>query len=151
MIDYLPLLNLKLGGNCLINGNISVFQKVINLYISCKLDPWPRNLNADFTLVNCLFGAEFNWNAHCDKYGYSGYSIEFNARSQFLLPDGSWGKNIIIFGVDNSSSVNVDNRKKNVLVLSKGSTQRSDDTAVTTNIQLILQIQKNIFFVKSVL
>ena len=47
--------------------------------------------------------------------------------------------------------MNVDNRKKNVLVLSKGSTQRSDDAAVTTNIQLILQIQKNIFFVKSVL
>ena len=57
MIDYRPLLNLKFGGNCLINGNISVFQKVINLYISYKLDPWSRDLNADFTLVNCLFGA----------------------------------------------------------------------------------------------
>ena len=29
-----------------------------------------------------------------------------------------WGKNAIIFGVDNSSSVHVDNNKKFILVLS---------------------------------
>ena len=48
---------------------------------------------------------ELTKSADPDKYGYSGYGIGFDARSQFSLPDGSWGKNVIIFGVNNSSSV----------------------------------------------
>ena len=32
-----------------------------------------------------------------DKYGYNAYVIRFDARSQFSLPDGSWGRNVIIF------------------------------------------------------
>ena len=32
-----------------------------------------------------------------DKYGYKAYVIRFDARSQFSLPDGSWGRNVIIF------------------------------------------------------
>ena len=30
------------------------------------------------------------------------------------LPDGSMGKNVIIFGVDMSSSVHIDNKEKNI-------------------------------------
>ena len=68
-------------------------------------------------------------NANPNKYGYSSYGIGFDARSQFSLPDGSWGKNVIIFGVNNSFSVNVYNKKKNILVLAKCSTEEVDDTA----------------------
>ena len=39
--------------------------------------------------------------------------------TQFLLPDGSWGKSVIIFGVNNSFSVNVYNKKKNILKVLK--------------------------------
>ena len=49
--------------------------------------------------------------------------------TQFLLPDGSQGKSVIIFGVNNSFSVNVYNKKKNILVLAKCSTEEVDDTA----------------------
>ena len=38
---------------------------------------------------------------------YRGYGIGFDPRSQFLLPDGSVGKNVIMFGVD----------MKNILIL----------------------------------
>ena len=39
-----------------------------------------------------------------------------DARESFLLSDGTWfGKNIIIYGVDLSSTVHVDNRKKRYL------------------------------------
>ena len=68
-------------------------------------------------------------NANPNKYGYSCYGIGFDARSQFSLPDGSWGKNVIIFGVNNSFSVNVYNKKKNILVLAKCSTEEVDDPA----------------------
>ena len=70
-------------------------------------------------------------NADPNKYGYSGYEIGFDALSQFLLPDGSWGKNVIIFGVHNSSSVHVENKKKNILVLGGGSTEGLADTTIT--------------------
>ena len=61
-------------------------------------------------------------NAELDKYKYSGYGIGFDSRSEFSLPDGSVGKNVIIFGADMSSSVHIDNKKKDVLILGKGPT-----------------------------
>ena len=33
---------------------------------------------------------------------------------QFLLTSGEWGKNVVIFRVDNSSLVYADNRKKDI-------------------------------------
>ena len=41
------------------------------------------------------------------------------------------GKNFIIFGVDMSSSVHIDNKNKDILVLGEGQTQRLDDTTLT--------------------
>ena len=35
------------------------------------------------------------------------------------------------FGVDNSSSIHIDNKKKDMLVLGKGSTQGLDDATIT--------------------
>ena len=84
-----------------------------------------------------------NKNADTDKYGYSGYGIEFDARSQFSLPDGSWGKNIIIFGVDNSSSTHFDNRKNDILVLSKGPTQKLDDTTIIAEAKYPISFTKS--------
>ena len=52
-------------------------------------------------------------NADVDKHGYSGYGIGFDIRSSFLFPGGvGCGQNVIIFGVDMSSSAHIDNKKK---------------------------------------
>ena len=68
-----------------------------------------------------MFGAvKLTKNADPDKYKYSGYSIGFDSRLQFSLPDGSMGKNVIIFGVDMNSSGHIDIKKKNILILGKG-------------------------------
>ena len=48
-----------------------------------------------------------------------------------LMVDGRFGKNVIIFEADMSSSVLVDNKKKYILILSKGLTQGSYDTKLT--------------------
>ena len=37
------------------------------------------------------------------------------------------GKNVVIFGVDNSSSMHIDNKKKGILVLDEGPTERLTD------------------------
>ena len=78
-----------------------------------KLDIWSQYLNFDFTLRYYLCrGVKLTINADSDKYVYSGYSIGFDLRSKFSLPDGSVGKSVIIFGVDMSSFVHIDHKKK---------------------------------------
>ena len=41
------------------------------------------------------------------------------------------GQNVIIFGADMSSSVHIDNKEKDILVLGEGTTQGLDDTILT--------------------
>ena len=55
-----------------------------DLYISYELDTWWKDLNTDFTVGNCLFGAvKLSKNADLDKYKYSRYGIGFNSWSKF--------------------------------------------------------------------
>ena len=76
------------------------------------------------TIKNCLFGAvTLTKNADIEKYKYSGYGIRFDRRSGFSVPNGGFGQNILIFGADMSSSIHIDNKKKDILVLGRGPTQ----------------------------
>ena len=110
-------------------NNISILKKVINLCISYTLSPRLKKINTDFTLSNCLFrSVKLTKNADLDKYKYTGYSIRLNSRVEYSLPDGTVVRNVIIFGVDMSSSVLIDNKGKDILILGKGSTQGLDDT-----------------------
>ena len=59
-----------------------------------------------------------------EKQGYSDYGIEFDRKSSFSFPNGGFGQNLIIFVVDMSSSAHVDNKKKDILILGEGPTQR---------------------------
>ena len=71
-------------------------------------------------------------NAGPDKYKYSGQGIRLAGRGSFSLNDGNgFGKNVIIFGADMSSSVHLDNNKKYIMILGDGPTQGSDDTTLT--------------------
>ena len=73
-----------------------ILKKVVHLYIIYKLNTWSRDLNTDFTLHNCFFGAvKLTKNADLDKYGYSGYDIEFDGRSQFSWSNGICGKKLL--------------------------------------------------------
>ena len=51
-------------------------------------------------------------NADIDKYGYSGYGTGFDRRGSFSFPGGGYCQNVLIFGVDMSFSVHIDNKKK---------------------------------------
>ena len=43
---------------------------------------------------------------------YSGYGIGTDRRGHFSFPDSEFGQNVLIFGVDMSSSTHIDNKKK---------------------------------------
>ena len=130
-VDYHVLPDKKFNGHCLVNNNISIAKKVINLYISYRLGSQLRFFNTDFALGNCLFGAvKLNKHANLDKCKYINYGIGFDSRPEFLLPDGSYGKNVNIFGVDMSSSIHVDNKRKDILTFGEKPTQRLDDTTL---------------------
>ena len=117
-VDHHLLPDISFNGHCLINDDISIPKKIINLYISNILSPSLRNLNTDFKLNNCLFGSvELTKDADSDKYKYSGYGIGFDSRSEFSFTDGNMGGNVIVFGADISSSEHIDNKNKDILIL----------------------------------
>ena len=78
--------------------------------------------------------------ADIDKYGYSSYGIGFDRKGFFSHPSGGTGRNVIIFGVDMSSSTKINNRKKDILILGKGPSQGLEHTlSAEKYIQIILQ------------
>ena len=64
-----------------------------------------------------------------DQYSYFGYDVGCDSHEFFSFSncDGC-GKNVIIFGVDNSSYLHADNRKKDIFFLGKNPL---DDIAIT--------------------
>ena len=82
--------------------------KIVNIYIVYELDK--TYIVATPTLVNSLFGTvSLTKNADFDKYKYSGYGIGCDRGSVYSVGNGI-GRNVIIFKVDMSSSVHVDNK-----------------------------------------
>ena len=62
--------------------------------------------------------------------------------SEFSFSDSSVG-NVIIIGVDMSSSLYVDNKKKAIIILGKGSTQGLDDTTLTAEAQYSITFSRS--------
>ena len=103
----------KFNGSCLQQSNILyTHSAIVNIYIGYELGASGSHDN-DPTLKNYLFGAvSLAKNADIDKCKYSGYGIGFDRRSSFSFPSCGFGQNILIFGVDMSSSTHIGNKKK---------------------------------------
>ena len=108
-------------------------NNVVNLFVIYELNRW---------LKDCLFGnVKITKNTDPDKYSYSGYEIGSNSCSIFSIPNIHCGKNAIIFGVDVSSSVHIDNENKDILILHKGPTQGLDNTTLTAEAEYYINFQ----------
>ena len=123
-LDYYGTkIKIKFTGSCLKQSDhIFTHKKVVNIYIVYELaassshDSYP-------TIKNCLFGAvTLTKNADIEKYKHSGYGIGFDRRSSFSFSSGGCGQNVLIFGADMSTSIHIDNKKKDILVLGRGPT-----------------------------
>ena len=128
---YVTKTRVKFTGSCLKQSKVSYTHgKVVNIYIVYELGTSSSH-NNDLTPKNCLFGAvTLTKNVDIDNYGYSGYEIGFDRRSSFSFPGVEFGQNVLIFGVDVSFSIHIDNKKKEILVLGKGPTQGLEHTLI---------------------
>ena len=84
---------------------------IVNAYMLSDLHNWPNNPLRNFTLKNGLFGAtSILKNNYTEKWMYSGYGIAFDRKVEWSFGN-DYARDVIIFGVDNSSSSHADNCK----------------------------------------
>ena len=116
LIDFVGnKIKVKFNGSCLKQSNKISYThgKIVNIYIVYEINKKDNTIISDPTLENCLFGAvTLTKNADIDKYGYSGYGIGFDRKGEFSFSGGGYGQNVLIFGVDMSFSIHIDNKKK---------------------------------------
>ena len=147
-IDYYDIskIRIKFNGSLLSEFLPPVnHRKIVNIYIVCEITSNYSDINYP-TLENCLFGSvKLTKNADIDKYGYSGYGNGFDRETSFSLGD-EIGKNVIIFGVDMSSSRKIDNIIKDILILGKGPTQGLEHTLSAEKMYSINFTKKNTKF-----
>ena len=105
-LDYLGAkIKVKVSGSYLKQDKITYTHgKIVNIYIVYEISK--NYYISDYpTLEKCLFGAfSLNNNADIDQDKYSGYGIGFDRKGEFSFGSRGFGKNVIIFGVDLSSS-----------------------------------------------
>ena len=128
----------KFSGSCLKQDKVTYTHgKIVNIYIVYEINKKDNTIIGDLTSKNYLFGAvTLTKNADIDKSEYSGYGIGFDRKGEFSFPGGGYGQNVFIFGVDMSSSIYIDNKKKRYISLRVGS---------NTRIRTYFNCRKNVF------
>ena len=121
-------IRLKFNGSWLKLDKVTYNHRtVVNIYDVYEINK-NYNISIYSTLENRLFGAvSLNKNTDIDKYENSGYGIGSDRKGTFSFDNGV-GRNVIIFGVDMSSSPHIDNKKKDTLILDKAPTQGLEHT-----------------------
>ena len=99
---------------------------IVNIYIVYRLRP---SITSDMTLESCLFGT-VKITKILKINTYSGYDIAFDSKRSFSHPSGGYGKNVIIFGADLSSSIHANNTANNILVFGKEFIQGINGTTI---------------------
>ena len=106
-------------------------NNVINMYCVYELQTVTASRDDTFTIQNALFGAmQITKNSHTPKYKYKGYGICFDEGGTFSKGNINNGRNVLIFGVDESSLVHANNKGNNIYVMGDLFVQRINDTTL---------------------
>ena len=73
---------------------------------------------------------EITKNTGTSKYNYKGYGICFDEGGTFSMGNINNGRNILIFGVEESSVVHSNNKANNIYVMGDGIVQEINDTTL---------------------
>ena len=109
--------------------NMQIFNNdIINIYCVYKLDPISSSGDNTFTVQNALFASmQITKNANTSKYKYKGYSICFDEGGMFSIGNINNGRNVLIFGVHESSLVHINNKGNNMFIMDNGFVQGIND------------------------
>ena len=120
----------KFSGSCLRQDEATYNHgTMVNIHIVYEISR-NHNISSYPASKNCLFGAvSLTEHVDIDQYQYSGYGIEFDGKGEFSFGNG-FGRNVIIFGADMTSSVHTNNRTNNILVLGKDFVQGLENTTI---------------------
>ena len=104
-------------------------NNVINIYIVYKIEPIFRV--SDYAIQNALFGGvKITKNAtDTSKHKYEGYGICFDEGGTFSKGGINNGRNVLIFGVHESSLVYANNKANNIYVMGDLFVQGINDTS----------------------
>ena len=144
-LNYLVTkIRVKFSGNCVKQDKITYTNaKIVNIYIVYEINKKDNTITSDPTLENCLFGAvTLTKYVNIDRYGYCGYGIGFDRKGSFSFSGGRYGQNVLIFGVDMSFSVHIDNKKRNIS-LRVGPAQELERTLTAEKMYSINFIERN--------
>ena len=107
-------------------------DNIVNIYIVYLIDPTSNSRNTDYTVQNALFGGvKITKNAtDTSKHKYEGYGICFDEGGTFSKGGFNNGRNILIFGVHESSLVHANNKANNIYVMGDFIVQGINDTTL---------------------
>ena len=108
-------LYVSFNGNYFEQDLITIPYNVINIYCIYQLDPISSTRNTDYTIQNALFGAmKITKNTDSSKNNYKGYGLCFDEGGTLSKGNINNGKNVITFGVHESSLVHANNKANNI-------------------------------------
>ena len=108
-------LYVSFNGNYFEQDLITIPYNVINIYCIYQLDPISSTRNTDYTIQNALFGAmKITKNTDSSKNNYKGYGLCFDEGGTLSKGNINNGKNVITFGVHESSLVHSNNKANNI-------------------------------------
>ena len=82
-------------------------------------------------MQNALFGSiQITKNADTSKYKYEGYGICFDEGDTFSICIITNGRNVLIYGVHESSLKHANNKANNIFVMCDGFVQGINDTTL---------------------
>ena len=139
-------MRVKFDGSHLKQENITFFhKKVVNICIVYEINLWVFLEAYNFILGNSLFEVvKLSKNADPDKYKYSCFHLWFDASGRFSLSDGNgFGENAVIFCADMILSVNIDNKKNDILILGTDPTDGLDNTKLTAEKEYSIKLLIN--------
>ena len=124
-------LHVLFNGNYFVQDIITIPNNVINIDCVYELQPISPSRDDTFTRQNTLFGAmQISKNDDTSKYKCKGYGICFDEGGTFSKGNINNGRNVLIFGVHESSLVHANNKANNIYVMGDLFVQGINDTTL---------------------
>ena len=107
-------------------------DNIVKIFIVYLIDPISNSRNTDYTVQNALFAVVKITKDTTDtsKHKYERYGICFGEGGVFSMVNINNGRNVLIFGVHQSSVIYSNNKANNIFIMGDGFVQGINDTTL---------------------